>query len=351
MLRASTVGSSWNSADSSGLAPIRSPAATKMWFGFLASQLRPPRWPGARRRRQRTLTVLPGSRGSLMRMPPCGGFRLPWKSLMASDLDASPGSPVAAGGGRLQPASRAAVKPRTRETRCRRNGDGHGCERVSSVRACGGGPGCRPRAPPRCRPAGRWRRCESAPASAPRRRAIAATSVDVDARIGHGADAARGLEADLARAPSRRPRSRPASGARPRRRGADRRLAGAGLQEVGAVVQRDAAGAADQRRVAAVRRSRGSPSARRPSQARRTAAATQRRRLVAGQQRALGQHDVDLLRAGVRRWLAGVAQRALRCRCRRRGSWPPPPPRSPSAAAARASAAKRGHTHTAATWP
>ncbi len=31
---ASIVGSSWNSADSSGLAPIRSPAATVSEFGF-----------------------------------------------------------------------------------------------------------------------------------------------------------------------------------------------------------------------------------------------------------------------------------------------------------------------------
>ena len=102
---ASTVGSSWNSADSSGVAPIRSPAATKMWFGFFARNSAtavarcsaPPAG---------TLIVFVGSAGSLMRMPPCGAFRLPWKSLIARIFTCT----GVAGGGVAQPVSSAAAK-------------------------------------------------------------------------------------------------------------------------------------------------------------------------------------------------------------------------------------------------
>ena len=70
------VGSSWNSAESSGLAPIRSPAATNTLFFFLARSCltsvamcsAPPAG---------TAIFLVWSFGSAMEMPPSGGLRLP----------------------------------------------------------------------------------------------------------------------------------------------------------------------------------------------------------------------------------------------------------------------------------
>src|SRR5580693_10366731 len=78
----SMVGSSWNIADSNGLAPIKSPAATKMLFLWPSRSCRtsvamysePPAG---------TIIFLALSPGSVIRMPPGGGRRLPWKSLIA----------------------------------------------------------------------------------------------------------------------------------------------------------------------------------------------------------------------------------------------------------------------------
>ena len=113
-LEVTAVGSSWNSADSSGLAPIRSPAATKMWFGFLA---RSPATAVARCSEPPagTSMVLPASAGSLMRMPPRGGFKLPWKSLMARILTLT--GCVARGGVVVQAAKAMAVKSKAVDRR------------------------------------------------------------------------------------------------------------------------------------------------------------------------------------------------------------------------------------------
>ena len=70
------VGSSWNRAESSGLAPIRSPAATNTLFFLLARSCltsvamcsAPPAGTAIR---------LLLSCGSRMEMPPSGGLRLP----------------------------------------------------------------------------------------------------------------------------------------------------------------------------------------------------------------------------------------------------------------------------------
>ena len=105
----SIVGSSRNRAESSGVAPIKSPAATKMWFGFLARNCAtavarcslPPAG---------TSMVLVASAGSLMRMPPRGGLRLPWKSLIASSLTLT--GWVARGGVVVQAARAKAVSSR-----------------------------------------------------------------------------------------------------------------------------------------------------------------------------------------------------------------------------------------------
>ena len=70
------VGSSWNSADSNGLAPIRSPAATNtLFFLFARSCLTSVAMCSAPPAETAIFLVL--SCGSAMEMPPGGGRRLP----------------------------------------------------------------------------------------------------------------------------------------------------------------------------------------------------------------------------------------------------------------------------------
>src|SRR6476660_8314314 len=84
------VGSSWNAADSSGEAPMMSPAATVMLCSSLAAarscascvdrySTPPAGWP------------------AMVPLDPLGGSRLPWKSLRASSLTST-------GGGHAGPA-------------------------------------------------------------------------------------------------------------------------------------------------------------------------------------------------------------------------------------------------------
>ena len=94
------VGSSWNAADSSGLAPIRSPAATNTECFFLARRSltsvamcsAPP---------AETAICLVLSVGSAMAMPPSGGLRCPWKSLMARIVTETPACEDGGTGGLL----------------------------------------------------------------------------------------------------------------------------------------------------------------------------------------------------------------------------------------------------------
>ncbi len=80
------VGSSWNAADSSGLAPIRSPAATvsveapaaRDFFRSLFSRLA--RYAAPPAGRALDVAVIPG----MLPLEPVGTSRLPWKSLSAS---------------------------------------------------------------------------------------------------------------------------------------------------------------------------------------------------------------------------------------------------------------------------
>ena len=103
-LRLSMVGSSRNSALTSGDAPIKSPAATNTLLAWplrnsataLDRNSEPP---------ASTFTVLPGLAGSAMRMPPRAGRRLPWKSLMASTRTFT-GSVATGVDGVAQPASK-----------------------------------------------------------------------------------------------------------------------------------------------------------------------------------------------------------------------------------------------------
>ena len=76
---ASIVGSSWNAADSSGEAPIRSPAATVTESCPLAA--------AAARRSFRWVAryaAPPAGMPLMLPLEPVAGSRLPWKSLMAS---------------------------------------------------------------------------------------------------------------------------------------------------------------------------------------------------------------------------------------------------------------------------
>jgi len=83
------VGSSWYAAEISGVAPIRSPAATTSVFLFTSDL----RWV-ARYAAPPASTVAPVS--STIRPPePLGGSRLPWKSLIATSRT---GTVWAAGG-------------------------------------------------------------------------------------------------------------------------------------------------------------------------------------------------------------------------------------------------------------
>ncbi len=81
MFIASIVGSSWNAAESSGLAPIRSPAETTSEFGLAARSVR--MWL-ARKDAPPAGTLVPPGAGRMSPPLPVGGSRLPWKSLMAS---------------------------------------------------------------------------------------------------------------------------------------------------------------------------------------------------------------------------------------------------------------------------
>ena len=114
---ASIVGSSWNSADTSGLAPIRSPAeTTSVRCGFVASR---------RLTCVARLATPPASVSSISPDDPLGGSRLPWKSLKASSWTPtvpSPLCPCAAGAAISSPASTAGVQRPTRipASRCRR---------------------------------------------------------------------------------------------------------------------------------------------------------------------------------------------------------------------------------------
>src|SRR4051794_24150915 len=84
---ASIVGSSWNAAEISGLAPIRSPAPTmRVLLGFSASSAR---MCVARYAMPPATTVPPGV-GTLP-PEPVGGSRLPWKSLIASSWTSTVG--------------------------------------------------------------------------------------------------------------------------------------------------------------------------------------------------------------------------------------------------------------------
>jgi hypothetical protein len=168
----STDGSSRNSADSSGDAPIRSPAATTAWFGFsaLAAAMAVARCsaPPAG-----TVMNLPGCAGSGVRMPPSGGIRLPWKSLMAMTFTRTGPAAIGvdAGGGAgagavAQPASTAAQAARVNfNRRFEAMGVGiPGFFKVFSSRCRPWPVRCRP-ARLRCRSAARWRRCGSGWAS------------------------------------------------------------------------------------------------------------------------------------------------------------------------------------------
>ncbi len=86
---ASIVGSSRNSADTSGDAPIMSPDDVMTWFGFCAASFliivakRPTPPAGTATSR----SVCAGDRPSAgARIVICGGSRLPWKSLKAISL-------------------------------------------------------------------------------------------------------------------------------------------------------------------------------------------------------------------------------------------------------------------------
>src|SRR5215207_8068470 len=77
-LNASIVGSSWNAAEISGVAPMRSPADTNSVFGLVARRSR------TVVARYSTPPALPSGSAPPIRPPePSGGRRLPWKSLSA----------------------------------------------------------------------------------------------------------------------------------------------------------------------------------------------------------------------------------------------------------------------------
>ena len=110
MFIASIVGSSWKSAESNGLAPMRSPAATTSVFLLVASSV---------------LTCVarystpPATTVPIRPAEPAGGSRFPWKSLNARSCtstsggtrSALSGTRALAPGARI-PSATASVNPR-----------------------------------------------------------------------------------------------------------------------------------------------------------------------------------------------------------------------------------------------
>jgi hypothetical protein len=107
---ASIVGSSWNSALTSGLAPIRSPAET--------TKLRPAAAASSRRTCVARLTVPPASVEPIRPLEPSGVSRLPCTSLTASTCTSTVPVPCACAAGAAASSAATTVSAR-RPTRIR----------------------------------------------------------------------------------------------------------------------------------------------------------------------------------------------------------------------------------------